>query len=125
MIDITGTDLGVQLSDFNYPHGITINNARCVPVNESYVPGEYIQCVTGGTEAGRYQLRIKLIRDPTPATVFSDFFEVVGATVISVVPTFGPIAGGSVLTILGSNLDIGNSLTVSINRTLGPECDLL
>ena len=53
---------------------------------------------------------------PMPVSVEApEQFMVVRPTLNSVEPGFGPIAGGSELTIRGTGLDIGNTATVTLD----------
>ena len=122
IITITGTDLGVSLADFNTPSGISISGIACTPLDRDYISGRQVLCETGTTTAGSYSVVVQLPRNTGAASARSSLFAVAAATVVSVMPTFGPQAGGSVLTISGTNLNIGNSATVRVNGNSGPEC---
>ena len=121
-ITITGTNLGVSLADFNAPSGISINGVACTPLDRDYISGRQVLCETGTTSAGSYSVVVQLPRNRGTGSARSSLFAVVAATVVSVEPTFGPLAGGSVLTVSGTNLNIGNSATVRVNGNSGQEC---
>ena len=74
---------------------------------------------------GSRLLVISLARDDTNIPLTNTPFDVVLPSVVSVNPVFGPIAGGSNLTIMGTGLDIGNSARVTLNGSTGPECEVM
>ena len=132
-INITGSDLGVTFAEFLEDEfdSITIggdNETRrvaCTPVNmEDYVSGKRVFCRTGpGMALGAQQLFISLRRDSGIVNVSAtQQFMVVLPTLTSVEPYFGPIAGGSTLTVRGTGLNIGNSAMVRLEGAAGAEC---
>ncbi len=44
---------------------------------------------------------------------------------MSVSPVFGPITGGSQLTIMGTGLDVGNSARITLDGSTGPVCEVM
>ena len=136
LVEITGSDLGVTFAEFLEDDfdSITIggnNETRrvaCIPVNmEDYVSGKRIFCQTGPDMApGAQQLFISLRKDSGIVNVSAtQQFMVVLPTLISVEPSFGPIAGGSTLTVRGTGLNIGNSAMVRLDEAAGPECSIM
>ena len=88
----------------------------CTPISESYMPGATVKCRTNPLPAGSYTLVIDLPRSPGPGHGPSPTnFEVLTPTVSGASPLFGPIAGGTVSTITGTNLNIGNDAVVRLN----------
>ena len=122
IITITGTDLGVSLNDFRSPNSISINGVACSLLNRKYILSRQVLCETGITVVGRYPVVVQLLRSKGTVSAMSSPFAFKMATVVSVEPTFGPLAGGSVLTVSGTNLNIGNSATVRVNGVSGLEC---
>ncbi len=119
-ITITGRNLGVTFSDFT-ANTVTLTRVPntmfpCTPISEDYVPGATVRCTTNPLPAGSYTLVIDLPRSPGPGQNSSPTnFEVLTPTVSGASPLFGPIAGGTLLTITGTHLNIGNNAVVRVN----------
>ena len=116
-ITITGSNLGVTFSDFT-ANSITLRRAPntmfpCTPISEGYVPGATVRCATNPLPAGSYTLVIDLPRSPGPGQgSLPTNFGILTPTVSGASPLFGPTAGGTILTINGTNLNIGNNAIV-------------
>ncbi len=120
-ITITGRNLGVTFRDFT-ANSITLRRASnamfpCTPINEDYMAGATVKCRTNPLPAGTYFLVIDLARSSGSgqATATSNC-EVLTPTVSGASPWSGPIAGGTVLTVSGTHLDIGNNADVQLNN---------
>ncbi len=123
-ITITGTDLGVTFADFS-PNSIVVGGVQCNATNMDYVPGTRVRCVTGGRMiVGDRLLQVTLARD-TASGLANIQFDVVLPSLMSVSPEFGPIAGGSQLTIMGTGLDVGNSARITLDGSTGPVCEIM
>ncbi len=109
-ITLTGTDLGVTYADVvgNVYLGPD-NSTRCNTSRELYVPGVQIGCVTPdlGDEQTPFTLVVRVELESGNAT--GPDFIVNRPRVVSVVPGFGPVAGGVVVSVQGENLAIGNT----------------
>ena len=119
-ITITGRELGVTFDDFS-PNSITVGNVPCTLVNESYIPGRQILCMTGRLTSVTNAV---LIRLHSEAITAHQQFEVHSPKVYRVSPQLGPAAGGTRLTIQGADLDIGNveDTRVTVDIGGGMEC---
>ena len=120
-ITIYGNELGASLDDFSAPNGITVGGMSCTPLDMEYESGERVLCETGdGLPVGPQDLVVTLARIGGLVSVTaSEQFMAVHPTVSSIEPSFGPIAGGTELTVRGSGLDVGTSVNVTLD---GPEC---
>ena len=124
-ITIVGRELGVTFDDFT-ANSIMIavedqTGVPCMPTDrESYVPGREIRCITttGGT-IGLNMIEISLSSRSGRST---SPFTVVSPQITGVVPSLGPQAGGTRLTVYGSDLNIGNIEDTRITLTSGTEC---
>ena len=119
-ITITGTDLGVTFDDFT-ANSITIGDAPCTPTDrESYIPGKQIRCITTqGVTTGPNALLVSLPSRPGTSDIQ---FILSNPQIRQVTPTFGPMAGGTQLTVWGSNLSIGNIEDTNITLFGGTQC---
>ncbi len=125
-ITITGTDLGVTFADFAPPNSIVVSGVPCIAINMDYVPGTRVLCVTGGGMiVGDRLLQVTLSRDNVASGLANIQFDVVLPSVMSVSPVFGPIAGGSQLTIMGTGLNVGNSARITLDGSTGPVCEVM
>ena len=120
-----GRELGVTFDDFTTNSIMIVVEGQtgvpCTPTDrESYVPGREIRCITtaGGT-IGSNAIRISL---PSRSGQSTNQFRVVSPQITRVVPSRGPQAGGTRLTVYGSNLNIGNVEDTTITVTSGTEC---
>uniref|UniRef100_A0A452USP1 Plexin D1 n=1 Tax=Ursus maritimus TaxID=29073 RepID=A0A452USP1_URSMA len=112
LLTIRGRNLGRRLSDV--AHGVWIGSVACEPLADRYTVSEEIVCATG----------------PAPGT-FSDVvtvnaskegrsrerFSYVLPLVQFLEPDKGPKAGGTRITIHGSDLHVGSELQVLVNDT--------
>ena len=118
LITIYGTRLGTMFDSFNNSDSIMVGDLACTPRRDDYVPGRRISClISGSLEVGPYPLAVTLTRvdgSVSPTILAKEDFMVVRPTLSSVEPGFGPIAGGSMLRIRGTGLDIGNDDSVRV-----------
>ena len=104
-ITIIGTNLGVAISDIV---SVTVGERTC-NVND-YSTGVRIVCMINDTSndpsQGTVTVTINTSNGPVVAT--SDLYTISIPTVESIIPSYGPVSGGTIVTITGNNLDIGN-----------------
>ena len=124
LITITGRDLGMTIDDFDPPNSITVGGVMCTPLSMGYVSGRTVLCRTGANLPVGLQELVVRRRSGRVFETATEGFLVVMPTVSSVEPEFGPIAGGSVLRISGTGLDISSpgSVRVTLGGAAGPEC---
>lgn len=117
IVSITGSDLGVNITDFT-ENSITLDNDLICTLllDMKYIPGRQVFCKYPiGMTLGKYEVMVTLNRTNGPITVTApQLFEVVNPTISRVEPSFGPIGGNSSLTITGYNLDIGDTAKVVV-----------
>ena len=112
IITITGRNLGVTFSDFT-ANSIALtsgsNSVQCTPISEGYVSGREVQCRMNVVPVGTYTLVVNI---PSGMGTYDGTFVASLPTVTGATPLQGPIAGGTRVTITGSDLDIGNNAVV-------------
>ena len=120
-ITITGTDLGILFNDFTSPGSSIQVGVTCIPTNpDSYIPGRRISCVTSnGASTGPKDIDITL---PNGAGRSNLPFNIVSPQIMRVFPSRGPQAGGTQLTVYGTDLNIGNIEDTRITLVGGTEC---
>ena len=117
MITINGTNLGTQVSDIE---SIRIGNRDYSIID--YQAGKRIICtisIANETMADRSDIiTVRVTRsDGTVTANSTEQFQFITPTVLSVDPIFGPISGGTRVSVKGTNLDIGNKeMTLVIMR---------
>ena len=124
---ITGTDLGVTYADV--VNNVMISSSPCITQEDGYIPGTQIICETTEFTSGPGSKDITVImqRGNSSDTVIGpSLFTVVSPTVTGVEPAFGPMSGGTSVTIRGTGLNISNveRTRVTLDREDGPECTI-
>ena len=123
-VTITGTDLGVTYADI--VNNVMINSSRCITQEDGYIPGTQIVCeTTAFTSApGPKDLIITVHGAGSSPVVGASLFTVVAPIVTRVEPSFGPMSGGTTITIRGTGLNISNveDTRVTLDEEDGPEC---
>ena len=119
-ITITGTDLGVTFDDFA-TDSIMIGRVSCTPTDrERYIPGEQIRCITTQEETtGSKTVLLSVLSRPGTTNTQ---FVFANPQIRQVTPTRGPMAGGTRLTVWGSNLSVGNVENTTITLAGGTQC---
>ena len=123
-ITITGRELGVTFDEFTSNSiriGTDQNGAPCTPTDsESFIPGRRIRCITtGGGTIGSKPIQISISSRSGRSYVQ---FQFVSPQIVGVVPSRGPRAGGTRLTVNGTDLNIGNVEDTRITLAGGTEC---
>jgi plexin A len=118
-----GTDLGISFNDFTAPgSSIQVGGVACTPTDpDSYVPGRTVSCITTSS-GGSTGPRTILITLPNGAGTSNTQFNIVSPEITGVFPSRGPQAGGTNLTVYGTNLNIGNTVNTTITLVGGTEC---
>ena len=119
-IVITGTDLGVSFSDFA-EDSIQVGGVNCIPADSNgYESGQRISCTTTNSGASSaIEISLPNNRETTSGQTL---FTRVSPQVTGVFPPRGPQAGGTNLTVHGTNLDIGNTINTTITLVGGTQC---
>ena len=126
-VTITGTDLGVTYADV--VNNVTISSSPCITQEDGYIPGRQIACETTPFTSGPgpKDIIITVQRGTSSDTVVGgSLFTVVAPTVTGVEPSFGPMSGGTSITIRGTGLNISNveDTQVTLDGEDGPECTI-
>jgi len=106
---ITGTNLGNTT-------GITVGGVTCGSINQ--ISTTSVSCVTGARAAGLVD--VVLTVQNFVSVTRTDAFTYVGApAILSVSPNQGPTAGGTLITIVGTNFYDVSAVTVGGNACTG------
>ena len=121
-ITIEGTNLGVTFDDFS-ANSITIGGVPCTPTDrDSYIPGRQIRCTTTNLSQVSTGQKTVLVFAPSGIGSTNTQFRVASPQIWGVVPVLGPVAGGTRMTVLGANLNVGNIEDTRIILVNGTEC---
>ncbi|KAM6980109.1 plexin-A1b [Aplochiton taeniatus] len=117
MLTITGENLGLQFKDIQT--GVRIGKVACNPVEEQYVSAEQIVCRLNDATGYRVQeAHVEVcVRDCTHAdykAISPKAFTFVSPYFSRVLPSSGPVSGGTRITIEGSHLNAGSAVAVKI-----------
>ena len=117
-ITITGTNLGVSFSDFA-EDSIQVGGVNCIPADSNgYEPGRRISCTTINSTVST----AIMITLSNGLATSGEMFTRVSPNVTGVFPPRGPQAGGTNLTVYGTNLNIGNTINTTITLIGGMQC---
>ena len=126
-VTITGTDLGVTYADI--VNKVMISSSPCIAQEDGYISGTQIVCETTAFTSGPGPKDIIItVQRGTSFSVVEEqsLFTVVAPTVAGVEPSFGPMSGGTSITIRGTGLNISNveDTRVTLDGEDGPECTI-
>ena len=126
-VTITGTDLGVTYADV--VNNVTISSSPCITQEDGYIPGTQIVCETTAFTSGPgpKDVNVTVQRGTSSSVVVrGSLFAVVAPTMTGVEPSFGPMSGGTSITIRGTGLNISNveDTRVTLDGEDGPECTI-
>uniref|UniRef100_A0A671RET0 Plexin-A4-like n=1 Tax=Sinocyclocheilus anshuiensis TaxID=1608454 RepID=A0A671RET0_9TELE len=113
LVTIRGENLGLEFSEIK--DHVKIADVECTPVPEGYIPAEQIVCEMGKAErsqfAGNVQVCVGECR-PEFMAKSSKYYYFVIPRLLSLKPNRGPVSGGTIVNITGSNLDAGSNVSI-------------
>ncbi|XP_047390678.1 plexin-D1 isoform X1 [Sciurus carolinensis] len=112
LLTIRGKNLGRRLSDV--AHGVRIGSVACEPLADRYTVSEEIVCATGPAP-GAFSDVVTV--NASKEGKSRERFSYVLPLVLFLEPAMGPKAGGTRITIHGSDLHVGSELQVLVNDT--------
>uniref|UniRef100_A0A672N3I5 Plexin-A1 n=1 Tax=Sinocyclocheilus grahami TaxID=75366 RepID=A0A672N3I5_SINGR len=115
-LTISGENLGLQFKDIQ--NGVRIGKVACQPIEEEYISAEQIVCRLADATGYRVQdAQVEVcVRDCLPEyrAVSPKAFTFVSPYFTRVQPSYGPISGGTRITIHGSHLNSGSAVSIKI-----------
>ncbi|XP_055047357.2 plexin-A4 [Misgurnus anguillicaudatus] len=113
LVTIRGENLGLEFSEIQ--DHVKVADVECTPVPEGYIPAEQIVCEMGKAErsqfAGNVQVCVGECRTEFMAKS-SKYYYFVVPRLLSLKPSRGPVSGGTIVNITGSNLDAGSNVSI-------------
>ncbi len=113
-----GTNLGVTFVDV-LNATLTLGGVACTPINTDYIPGRQFVCVTNNFGSTGSNVFTMVLYGTIHVNVNADSFIALNPIVSSVKPTFGPMAGGTILTVRGTALRVGNHENTRVTLVSG------
>ena len=105
-ITVMGTNLGVTFNDISTSQ-LQLGATPCTPINQGYISGTQFVCeTTNFISPGDRNVVLNIGSRNSTSTARP--FQVLEPTVTKIVPNIGPVAGGTLVTVRGVYLDIGN-----------------
>uniref|UniRef100_A0A4W4HRZ5 Plexin-A1 n=1 Tax=Electrophorus electricus TaxID=8005 RepID=A0A4W4HRZ5_ELEEL len=115
-LTIAGENLGLQFRDIQ--NGVRIGKVACQPIEDEYISAEQIVCRLADATGYRVQeAQVEVcVRDCLPEyrAVSPKAFTFVSPYFTRVLPSRGPLSGGTRITIHGSHLNAGSAVVVKI-----------
>ncbi|KAK0399439.1 hypothetical protein QR680_003050 [Steinernema hermaphroditum] len=109
-IDIRGRDLGSRIEDVR--GRVYVAGSKCKVV-EYYISVRIVCIVEGGTGTG--PIRITIGKSGRRSVDSNSFYQFVSPSIESIFPAYGPVSGGTKLTVYGKNLNVGSNTSVSLD----------
>uniref|UniRef100_A0A672LPC0 Plexin-A4-like n=1 Tax=Sinocyclocheilus grahami TaxID=75366 RepID=A0A672LPC0_SINGR len=115
LVTIRGENLGLEFSEIK--DYVKVADVECTPVPEGYIPAEQIVCEMGKAErsqfAGNVQVCVGECRPEFMAKSSKYYYFVVSTSANHCLkPNRGPVSGGTIVNITGSNLDAGSNVSI-------------
>ncbi|XP_066561226.1 plexin-A4 [Amia ocellicauda] len=113
-VTIRGENLGLEFREIE--GHVKVAEVDCTPVPEGYIPAEQIVCEMGKAEKSQYAGSVEVCvgecRPEFMATSYKYYFFVV-PKLLHLKPSRGPVSGGTIVNITGSNLDAGSNVSIT------------
>lgn len=120
VVNITGTNLGVRVQDLKQ---ILFGLTSCALDQSGYIPGTQVICTTSGSNSeGSTSVELQIQNGNRSWTIYSQFRYAI-PSVDSVTPTYGPVSGGTLITISGNALNISSPQLATV-IIAGAQCEI-
>ncbi|CAL8386528.1 unnamed protein product [Gadus morhua 'NCC'] len=115
LVTIRGENLGLEFREIQ--GNVKVAEVDCTPIPEGYIPAEQIVCEMGKAEKSQFAGNIQVcvgVGECRPEFLASSskYYYFVVPRLIHLKPSRGPVSGGTVVNITGSNLDAGSNVSV-------------
>ena len=111
-ITVMGTNLGVTFDDISTSQ-LQLGATPCTPNNQNYISGTQFVCeTTNFISPGDRNLVLNIGSRSSTST--APPFQALEPTVTEIVPNIGPVAGSTLVTVRGVDLDIGNQANTAV-----------
>ncbi|KAL7828196.1 hypothetical protein AOLI_G00313480 [Acnodon oligacanthus] len=113
LVTIRGENLGLEFHEIQ--GNVKVAEVECTPVPEGYIPAEQIVCEMGKAEKSQYAGNVQVCVgecQPEFMAKTSKYYYFVVPKLMSLKPSRGPVSGGTIVNITGSNLDAGSNVSI-------------
>ena len=112
-LTINGTDLGT----FSDIVSITVGSLTCTPMENSYIAERRVACniSSGNQTQGSVDVVVRVSRMEGANQNVTNKFRFGQPRVYSVSPSYGPVAGGTIVRVRGEDLNIGNTERTTVS----------
>ena len=112
-LTISGTDLGT----FSDIVSITVGSLTCTPMENSYIAERRVACniSSGNQTQGSVDVVVRVSRMEGANQNVTNKFRFGQPRVYSVSPSYGPVAGGTIVRVRGEDLNIGNTERTTVS----------
>ncbi|TRY82599.1 hypothetical protein DNTS_006578 [Danionella cerebrum] len=113
LVTIRGENLGLDFSEIK--NHVKVADVECIPVPEGYIPAEQIVCEMGKAESSQFAGNVQVCVGechPDFMAKSSKYYYFVIPRLLSIKPSRGPVSGGTIVNITGSNLDAGSNVSI-------------
>ncbi|TTG93067.1 Plexin-A4 [Bagarius yarrelli] len=113
LVTIRGENLGLEFHEIQ--GNVKVADVECTPVREGYIPAEQIVCEMGRAESSQYAGNVQVCVgecQPEFMAKTSKYYYFVVPRLHSLKPSRGPVSGGTIVNITGSNLDSGSNVSI-------------
>ncbi|KAM3838120.1 plexin-A4-like, partial [Diretmus argenteus] len=116
LVTIHGENLGLEFKEIQ--GNVKVAEVDCTPVPEGYIPAEQIVCEMGKAEKSQYAGNAQVcvgVRECRPEFMAksSKYYYFVIPRLLHLKPSRGPVSGGTIVNITGSNLDAGSNVSIT------------
>ncbi|XP_034733685.1 plexin-D1 isoform X1 [Etheostoma cragini] len=118
LLTVQGRNLGRRAGAVK----VSIGDVLCTLQPELYIVSVELVCVTGSSAHDRAYL-VQVDVDQSGTGTSKEIFSYLVPKLLSIEPTKGSRAGGTIVIIRGEHLDIGSQVRVMVNNTL--ECTII
>ncbi|ETE70480.1 Plexin-A1, partial [Ophiophagus hannah] len=113
-LTIIGENLGLKFEDVRM--GVRVGKVMCIPIESEYISAEQIVCEIGEASPSKIQdAPVEVcVRDCSPSykAIAPKSFTFVAPTFSQVIPSRGPLSGGTWISIRGRHLNAGSNITI-------------
>lgn len=111
-ITITGINLGKTFKDIYF--GVSVAGIPCEPYEELYVKTKQIVCRVDGPGTPEFRHGLVLVKVEDFRGNSKQEYQFVDPSISDIYPKFGPMSGGTHLTIIGTYMNAGSSIRAFI-----------
>uniref|UniRef100_A0AAY4CRJ5 Sema domain-containing protein n=1 Tax=Denticeps clupeoides TaxID=299321 RepID=A0AAY4CRJ5_9TELE len=117
LVTIRGENLGLSFQEIQ--GNVKVADVECTPVPDGYIPAEQIVCEMGKAERSQFAGGVQVCVgecQPEFMTKTTKYYYFVIPRLLHLTPSRGPVSGGTIVNITGSNLDAGSNVSITFKE---------